>query len=104
MGFSNKKYNEYLMKMQSKSFKQKVFEIVQKIPKGKTLTYKQVAAKVGSPNASRAVGSILKTNFDPAIPCHRVIRSDGIIGEYNRGRENKIKLLKKEGALKEHIK
>ncbi len=82
-----------------KTFKEKVFDIVRKIPKGKTLTYKQVASKAGSPNASRAVGSILKTNFDPKIPCHRVIRSDGIAGEYNRGRTNKIKLLKKEGAI-----
>jgi O-6-methylguanine DNA methyltransferase len=81
-------------------FKQKVLNIVCKIPKGKVLTYKEVAARAGSPNASRAVGSILKTNFDPKIPCHRVIRSDGIAGEYNRGRENKIKLLRAEGAIK----
>ncbi len=86
--------------MTNKTFKEKVQEVVRKIPKGKTLTYKQVATKAGSPNASRAVGSILKKNFDPNIPCHRVIRSDGIIGEYNRGRQNKIKLLKSEGALK----
>lgn len=86
-------------KLQHKTFREKVFEVVKKIPKGKTLTYKEVAKKAGSPNASRAVGSILKTNFDPKIPCHRVIRSDGIAGEYNRGRKNKIKLLKKEGAL-----
>lgn len=82
-----------------KTFKEKVFNVVKKIPRGKTLTYKEVAKRAGSPNASRAVGSILKTNYDPKIPCHRVIRSDGLIGEYNRGRENKIKLLKKEGAL-----
>lgn len=83
-----------------KTFKQRVFEIVKKIPKGKTLTYKEVARWAGRPNASRAVGSILKTNYDPKIPCHRVIRSDGVAGEYNRGRANKIKLLKTEGALK----
>ena len=82
-----------------KTFKEKVFEVVKKIPKGKTMTYKEVAKRTGSPNASRAVGSILKTNYDPKIPCHRVIRSDGLAGEYNRGRQNKIKLLKKEGAL-----
>ena len=83
-----------------RTFKEKVFEVVRKIPKGKTLTYKEVAKKAGGPNASRAVGSILKTNYDLKIPCHRVIRSDGLIGEYNRGRQNKIKLLKKEGAIK----
>ncbi len=87
-------------KVVNKTFKDKVLAVVRKIPKGKTLTYKQVAEKAGSPNASRAVGSILKQNYNPDIPCHRVIRSDGITGEYNRGRDNKIKLLKAEGAIK----
>lgn len=82
-----------------KTFKQKVFEIVSKIPKGKTLTYKEVAKKAGSPKAARAVGNILHTNYDPQIPCHRVVRSDGQTGGYNRGRQNKIKLLKKEKAI-----
>ncbi len=83
-----------------KTFKERVLDIVRKIPKGKIKTYKQVAELAGSPNASRAVGSILKTNYNSEIPCHRVIRSDGATGEYNRGRENKIKLLRKEGAIK----
>lgn len=82
------------------TFKEKVLGIVRRIPKGQTLTYKEVARRAGSSNASRAVGSILKQNFDPKIPCHRVIRSDGLAGEYNRGRQNKIKLLKQEGAIK----
>jgi methylated-DNA-[protein]-cysteine S-methyltransferase len=80
-------------------FKEKVFAIVKRIPAGSVLTYKQVAQKAGSPKAFRAVGSILKTNFDPAIPCHRVIRSDGKTGEYNRGATQKRELLKREGAL-----
>lgn len=83
-----------------KTFKQKVLDITAKIPKGGTMTYKEVAKRAGNQLASRAVGSILKKNYDPKIPCHRVIRSDGQAGEYNRGRANKIKLLKKEGALK----
>lgn len=82
-----------------KTFRQKVLEITSKIPKGKTLTYKQVATRAGNSNASRAVGAILKTNFDPNIPCHRVIRSDGKIGGYNRGEKNKIKILKEESAI-----
>lgn len=82
-----------------KTFKEKVLDVVSKIPKGKVLTYKEVAKRVGSINASRAVGSILKQNFNPNIPCHRVIRSDGLTGEYNRGREEKIKKLKSEGAI-----
>jgi methylated-DNA-[protein]-cysteine S-methyltransferase len=81
------------------SFKEKVFAVVRKIPAGKVMTYKQVAAKIGKPGAARAVGSALKTNFDPGIPCHRIIRSDGGMGGYNRGLKNKIAILKKEGAL-----
>ena len=82
-----------------KSFSIRVQAVVQKIPKGKTLTYKQVAAKAGSPNASRAVGNILNKNYDPLIPCHRVVRSDGSVGGYNRGAQKKEALLQKEGAL-----
>jgi O-6-methylguanine DNA methyltransferase len=84
-----------------KTFQEKVLDIVRKIPKGKVLTYSQVAAKAGSPNAARAVGSIMKKNFRPDVPCHRVIRSDGKIGDYNRGGANvKLELLRKEGSVK----
>ena len=83
-----------------KSFKEKVFEVVRKIPKGKTLTYKEVARKAGSEKAFRAVGNILNTNYDPKIPCHRVVRSDGKTGGYNRGERLKKEILKKEGAIK----
>lgn len=78
------------------SFMSKVFAVVAKIPKGETLTYKQVAEKIGSPNSCRAVGNALNKNYDPKIPCHRVIRSDGKAGGYNRGKERKVEILKKE--------
>lgn len=68
-----------------KSFTEKVRTIVAKIPAGKTMTYKEVAARAGNPRAARAVGAIMRTNYDPAIPCHRVIKSDGSMGGYNRG-------------------
>jgi O-6-methylguanine DNA methyltransferase len=78
-------------------FAKKVYAIVAKIPKGKTLTYKQVATKAGKPGAARAVGTIMSHNYNPKIPCHRVIRSDGGIGGYNRGgSEKKSKILQKE--------
>lgn len=79
------------------SFTQKVCQIVKKIPKGEVLTYKEVAMRAGKPKACRAVGNILNKNYDPKIPCHRVIRSDGKIGGYNRGTLNKRKILRKEG-------
>ncbi len=77
----------------------KVLEIVAKIPKGKVLTYKQVAEKAGIINAARAVGNILKKNTNKNIPCHRVVRSDGKVGNYNGllGK-NKKTLLEKEGV------
>ena len=82
-----------------KDFTQKVYEIVAKIPYGKTLTYKEVAIRAGRPLACRAVGNILNKNYNPKIPCHRVIRSDGKIGDYNRGMKMKRELLKKEGTI-----
>lgn len=78
------------------SFVGKVLAVVAKIPKGQTLTYKQVAQKAGHPGAHRAVGNVLNKNYDPQIPCHRVVRSDGKAGGYNRGVERKIELLKEE--------
>lgn len=81
------------------SFQDKVYAIVRKIPKGKTLTYKEVAIKIGRPKAYRAVGNILNKNYDKTIPCHRVVRSDGMTGGYNRGGERKKRILKSEGAI-----
>lgn len=78
------------------SFAQAVYDVVRRIPKGQTMTYKQVARAAGRPKAYRAVGNVLNKNYDPAIPCHRVIRSDGTTGGYNRGGEEKQKRLKQE--------
>ncbi len=84
-----------------KTFTDRVRQIVRNIPKGKTMTYSAVATKAGNPKAARVVGSIMKANYDPQIPCHRVIRSNGEIGDYNRGGSKaKYILLKKEGAIK----
>jgi len=81
-------------------FRDKVLAIVRKIPKGKVMTYKQVAAKAGNSKAARAVGAVMRTNYDPKVPCHRVIRSDGSLGSYNRGGTvRKREILKRERAL-----
>ncbi|EKE07097.1 MAG: hypothetical protein ACD_18C00189G0003 [uncultured bacterium] len=81
------------------SFKNNVYNVVRQIPKGKVLTYKEVAHKVGSPKAYRAVGNILNKNYDPNIPCHRVVRSDGKIGGYNKGSDKKKEILESEKAI-----
>ena len=76
-----------------------MYKVVRGIKKGKTMTYAEVARGAGSPKAYRAVGNILSKNYDPSIPCHRVIRSDGKFGGYNRGKKRKEELLRKENAI-----
>jgi O-6-methylguanine DNA methyltransferase len=63
-------------------FAERVREVVRGIKRGTVLSYGEVAKLAGSPNASRAVGTIMRNNFDPTVPCHRVVRADGVIGEY----------------------
>lgn len=79
-------------------FRKKVLDIVKRIPEGKALTYGEVARRAGNAHAARGVGAIMKTNFDPSIPCHRVVRKDGL-GGYNRGTSEKRRKLTVEGFL-----
>jgi len=67
------------------SFSDTVRVIVKNIPKGKTLSYKEVASRAGNSKAAHVVARIMALNYDPKIPCHRVIRADGSLGGYNRG-------------------
>ena len=86
-------------RIKKSEFQKKVYQVVKKIAPGKTMTYKEVAEAVGSPQAWRAVGNVLNKNSDPEIPCHRVIRADGKIGGYNKGVKKKILILRKEARL-----
>lgn len=82
-----------------KTFAEKALAVVRRIPRGKTMSYAEVARRAGSPRASRAVGTLMRKNYDPSVPCHRVIRSDGSLGEYNRGgTAAKRRLLRAEGV------
>lgn len=96
----------------------RVLNIVASIPRGKLMTYMQVAKEAGSPRGYRAVGNVLNRNYrekewqlpldyargkpfeelEP-VPCHRVIRSDGFVGGYARGTRAKEILLEKEGHV-----
>jgi O-6-methylguanine DNA methyltransferase len=83
-----------------KTFAERVRAVVRSIPKGETMSYGKVASLAGCPGAARAVGTIMKNNFDKTVPCHRVIKADGSVGEYNRGGPSaKRKLLAQEQAL-----
>lgn len=86
------------MAMRGTSFANRVRDAVRQIPKGQTKSYGDVARAVGYPRAARAVGTVMKNNYDPSVPCHRVIRADGTLGGYNRGgTKRKQELLKHEG-------
>ena len=65
------------------TFKERVIDVVRTIPKGREISYGKVSECAGVVGASRAVGSIMSNNKDKNIPCHRVVRSDGSIGQYN---------------------
>ena len=80
-------------------FQKKVWAEIDKIPYGSTITYKDIAIKIGKPNSARAVANACGKNPDPIIrPCHRVICSNGKIGGYSApgGAEMKKRLLEEE--------
>jgi methylated-DNA-[protein]-cysteine S-methyltransferase len=80
-------------------FSRRVLRATARIPYGELLTYRQVAAKAGSPRASRAAGNALGSNRIPiVVPCHRVVRTGGTLGGYTGGVERKQFLLGLEGA------
>jgi methylated-DNA-[protein]-cysteine S-methyltransferase len=79
---------------QGTAFQQKVWENLCRIPYGKTISYGELARRIGNPNASRAVGLANGSNPIPiVIPCHRVIGSDGKLTGYGGGLPIKEKLL-----------
>lgn len=82
-------------------FQKKVWKEISKIPKGKTITYKELAINIGEPKAVRAVANAVGANpLIIEVPCHRVVRSDGKIGGYSGkgGVKAKRKLLLSEGV------
>lgn len=81
-------------------FQKDVYKVVRTIPRGETKSYKWVAEQIGRPNAYRAVGQALKKNPRPdIIPCYRVIKENGDIGGYVKGKKLKEKKLKRESTM-----
>ena len=86
------------MKFNGTKFQIKVWRYLMKIPRGSVKTYSQVAKGIGEPFAVRAVANAIGKNPNPPIiPCHRVIPSNGSIGNYRYGRKAKKDLLEHEG-------
>ncbi len=82
------------------AFQQRVWQALREIPSGQTASYTEIARRIGSPNSVRAVAQACAANaIAIAIPCHRVVRSDGGLSGYRWGVERKRALLKKEGSL-----
>ena len=88
--------------MEEISFAEKVYDLCLKIPEGKVSTYKELAQALGT-KGYRAIGQVLKCNpYAPYVPCHRVVRSDGLIGGFKGEKtgkeiEEKRDLLEGEG-------
>jgi len=79
-------------------FQRRTYVSLRKVPPGAVITYHGLAATVGHRDSPRAIGNTMASNPVPIfVPCHRVIRSDGTIGNYGGGVDNKIKLLRAEG-------
>jgi methylated-DNA-[protein]-cysteine S-methyltransferase len=84
----------------SRGFRLEVLRQTARIPYGSTLSYKQIAERAGSERAVRAAGSALGANPIPiVVPCHRIVRSDGTLGQYGGGIPRKEFLLRLEGAV-----
>lgn len=85
-------------------FDRRVYEVVREIPPGRTLTYGEVAGKVGEPGAAQAVGQAMGRNpFPPIVPCHRVIAAGRKVGGFSArgGARSKLRMLETEGVFLE---
>lgn len=79
-------------------FYQQVYEATSLVPRGRVSTYAAVARFLGKPKAVRAVGNALHVNpFAPKVPCHRIVKSDGRVGNFVDGTKRKVKILTQEG-------
>jgi O-6-methylguanine DNA methyltransferase len=81
------------------SFKRRVWRACARVPRGRVTTYAAIARAIGAPRAARAVGNALNASPGmPKVPCHRVVKSDGLLGGFARGAKAKRALLEKEGV------
>jgi AraC family transcriptional regulator of adaptative response/methylated-DNA-[protein]-cysteine methyltransferase len=91
---------ELPLDVQATAFQRRVWQELQKIPRGTTRTYTEVAKSLGKPRSVRAVAKACATNpVSIVVPCHRVIRADGTLAGYRWGLSRKEKLLEREAQL-----
>lgn len=95
---------ELTLDMRGTPFQRRVWEKLRAIPAGRTMTYAEVARWVSPRTSARAIGSACAANpIALAIPCHRVVRSDGDLAGYRWGLERKRELIKKEATAKKGV-
>jgi len=88
---------DLLLDLRGTSFQRRVWQALREIPAGSTATYTEVASRIGSPDSVRAVAHACASNpLAVAVPCHRVLRSDGALAGYRWGLERKRMLLERE--------
>lgn len=93
-------FNSLEVRQPGSRFSQRAWQAMRKIPSGRVISYADLARKAGSPAAVRAAGTACGRNaIAPIIPCHRIIRSDGAVGNYGYGENKKLWLLRHEGAI-----
>ena len=91
--------HELPLDIRGTAFQQRVWQALRQIPAGETASYAQIAQRIGSPKSVRAVaGACAANTLAVAIPCHRVVRSDGALSGYRWGVERKRELLSREHA------
>lgn len=92
--------NGLAVRQPGNDFSQSAWRAMRRIPAGRVISYAALAAKAGSPAAARAAGTACGRNaIAPFIPCHRIVRSDGTLGNYGYGATKKSWLLRHEGAI-----
>lgn len=92
-------FTSFSLDLHGTPFQLRVWQELRKVPYGTTISYRELARRVGSPKAFRAVGQANAVNPLPIIiPCHRVINADGALGGYSSGLDRKFWLLRHEGA------
>ncbi|MGV3560736.1 methylated-DNA--[protein]-cysteine S-methyltransferase [Larkinella arboricola] len=100
--FTNTGRRPLRVAVKASAFQLKVWEALLRIPEGQVMSYDQIAAAIGMPSASRAVGTAIGSNpVGYLIPCHRVIRKTGLFGNYRWGATRKVALLGWEAACSE---
>lgn len=94
------KTHQFALDLRGSDFQKQVWQALREIPVGSTASYSDIADKLHNSGAVRAVGSACAANnIAVIIPCHRVIRKDGLLSGYRWGLESKRALLQREGAI-----